>query len=151
MAWHARAAAAMIALVVSTIALVHAAAQPKVVLTLTAAPSGHVVKAGEVITYTIHATNTGDAPAFALAPVGRVPARTQFVRVDAPPKDAAAPEFTLDGTAWSAKPTIAHKDASGKLVRIAAPASAYRAVRWTLKRALPAHQSATFVYEVRVQ
>lgn len=147
---HARAAVTVIALVVSTIALVHAATQPKVALTLTAEPSGRIVKAGETIKYSILATNSGDAPAYRLAPVGKIPARTQFVRIDGAPKEAAA-EFTLDGASWSAQPTIARKNAAGKLVRVPAPLGAYRAVRWTLKRALAAHQSATFTYEVRVK
>ncbi len=113
-------------------------------------PMDRPVKAGELLQYTIDATNAGSAPAFSVAPIGRVPDRTAFVKIDGASRASEA-AYTVDGSHWSAHPTIAVKEANGKTVMKPAPLSSYRAVRWTLKQPLPVRGVATFSYEVRVQ
>lgn len=112
-------------------------------------PMDRPVKAGELLQYTIEATNAGSGPAFSVAPIGRVPDRTTFVKIDGASRASEA-AYTLDGSHWSAHPTISVKEANGKTVVKPAPLSAYRAVRWTLKQPLPMHDAAIFRYEVRV-
>ncbi|HUZ48371.1 MAG TPA: hypothetical protein VMW12_01380 [Candidatus Dormibacteraeota bacterium] len=113
-------------------------------------PMDRPVKAGELLQYTIDATNAGSAPAFSVAPIGRVPDRTAFVKIDGASR-ASEVAYTVDGSHWSVHPTIAVREANGKTVMKPAPLSSYRAVRWTLKQPLPVRGVATFSYEVRVQ
>lgn len=99
------------------------------------APLNRPVHGGEIVRYTILARNAGGASAYSLMPVGRVPARTQLVKIDAMPKGAHV-AYTLDGTHWIATP--AHPDQ-------------VRAVRWSMAQPLAAKNSAVFSYEVRVK
>ncbi len=138
-----------------------AAAAPKVTLHLTGAlvtvsngkttyaPVDHAVKAGDLLRYTIVAKNVGSAPAYALAPIGRIPGRTAFVRVIGAPPSVGL--YSLNGRTWSAHPTIAVKEPDGKTVTKPAPLDLYRAIRWTLLHPLVPKASDTFVYEVRVK
>ncbi len=157
-----RVAAIVAALVFSTMCAASAAAKPNVKLVLSGAivslqagkpvqtPMNRPVKSGEIIRYTVLAVNAGSASAFKLSPVGKVPSQTQFLRVDRSPKDAAV-AYTLDGVSWSAHPTIVKKTRAGTTTVAPAPLDMYRAVRWTMLKPLAAHQSASFVYEVRVR
>ena len=152
-------AVALALVLVCTVAV--SAAAPKIALHLTGRimtmHDGRVqyqsmdrpVKAGEVLQYTIDVRNAGSAPAFSVAPVGRVPARTAFVKVDGASK-AASVEYTLDGSHWSPRPLVSVKEPDGKIEMKPAPPSSYRAVKWTLRQPLPVHGAATFSYEVRV-
>ncbi len=110
----------------------------------------HPLKAGETIEYRIEARNTGNAAAIGLAPVGKIPARTIFVRTLVAPRGAHV-EYTLDGRRWAAHPTIRVVGPDGKPHLQPAPLAMYEAVRWTLTTPLPAHAAAVFAYEVRVK
>ena len=68
--------------------------------TATARAIDRPVKAGDVLRYTIVARNVGTAPAYQLAPLGRVPAHTEFLKVDAAPAGARV-AYTSDGTHWT--------------------------------------------------
>ena len=139
-----------------------AAAAPKVELHLqglvltkhdgktVATPIDHPLKAGETIEYRIEARNSGNAAALGLAPVGKIPARTTFVRTSVVPHGAHV-EYTLDGSHWSSHPTIRVVGPDGKPHLKPAPLAMYEAVRWTLTTPLPAHAAAVFAYEVRVK
>lgn len=161
MGWYRVATSVLVLLLLG--GAVAAAATPKVSLHLDAAlvgsANGHVtmtavgdrrLKSGDVVAYRIVAKNAGSAPALSLAPVGRVPARTSFLRIIEAPQSARA-EFTLDGIHFFAHPTVTVVDKDGRKSVKPAPLSAYRAVRWTMSAPLKPSASATFVYEVRVQ
>jgi uncharacterized repeat protein (TIGR01451 family) len=108
------------------------------------------IKRGERLRYTIVASNSGDSGALQFEPVGHIPAGAAFVANSATSSVAALVEYTLDGTTWSAKPTIRVKDPHGSIVTKLADPSDYRAVRWTVKQ-LGTRQTATFAYEVHVK
>lgn len=139
-----RAAAIAVALV-AMFTLQAWAAAPQVQLHLSAAilttvhgrivlsPMNRAVKTGEVVRYDIVARNVGTAPAYQLAPLGNVPARMQFVKLDQSPNGSRV-EYTVDGTHWSP-----------------AAASATKHIRWTLLHPLAPHAQAVFAYEVRVK
>lgn len=139
------------------------ASAPKVALHLDAQlvekVNGHValtavgdrrLKAGDLVIYRITAHNGGSAPALALAPGGKIPPHTVFVRVVSAPA-GAKPSFSLDGNAFSEHPTITVVDKDGHKVTKPAPLDAYRAIRWTMSAPLRPSASAAFAYEVRVQ
>ncbi len=140
------------------------AAQPKVQLHLSGVlllkeVGGHVkevpmdkavAKKGDLIRYTIVASNIGTKPALALTPVGHVPVRTAFVAGSAQRVAGATVEYTLDGESWSARPMVVIKTAKGTEKRAADPAL-FKSVRWVFSRALLPHKSDSVTYEVRVQ
>ncbi|MGZ6196282.1 MAG: hypothetical protein ACXWNL_01340 [Vulcanimicrobiaceae bacterium] len=109
---------------------------------------GVVLKAGDLVRYTIAASNSGDSPALKLTPVGPVPKATSFVPGSARAAGAFA-EFTLDGKTWSAHPMLSTKTPNGIVAKPADP-SLYRAVRWITKRALPPKSVFVYSYDVRV-
>lgn len=109
---------------------------------------GVVLKAGDLVRYTIVASNSGDSAAVKLIPVGQVPKATSFVPGSARGADAST-EYTLDGKTWSAHPMLSVKTASGVASKPADP-SLYKAVRWVSKRALPPKKAFVFTYDVRV-
>ncbi len=156
-----------VALLLAGIFLVPAsafAAQPKVQLHLSGVllvkeAGGHVketpmdkaiAKKGDLIRYTIVASNIGTKPALALTPVGHVPVRTAFVAGSAQRIAGATIEYTLDNSSWSTRPVIAIKTAKGMEKRAADPAL-FKSVRWVFSRALLPHKSDSVTYEVRVQ
>ncbi len=109
---------------------------------------GLTLKAGDLVRYTIVATNVGTSPAFKLVPVGPIPQATSYVLQSARGDDAAV-QYTLDGKSWSARPAFSVKTPRRTLVKAADPAL-YKAVRWIAPRALAPHKTQTFSYEVRV-
>ncbi|MGH8163987.1 MAG: hypothetical protein ACREP1_06605 [Rhodanobacteraceae bacterium] len=109
---------------------------------------GLVLKAGDLVRYTIAATNSGDLAARKLVPVGPIPKATSFVPGSARGDDAT-PQFTLDGKTWSAKPMLVVKTANGSVRKPADPAL-YRAVRWIARGTLAPRKREVFSYDVRV-
>jgi uncharacterized repeat protein (TIGR01451 family) len=142
-----------------------ASAKPNVTLKLTGslvtkASDGHTTltpvekaqpKSGDAIEYDIVAANGGDSPALRLVPVGRIPAGTAYVDGSAKAAKAHA-EFSLDGgKTWSAVPTVRVRQPDGSTVVKKADPSLYTAVRFVTDGAIAPHQSAAYVYEVRVK
>jgi len=142
-----------------------ASAKPNVTLKLTGsivtkAADGHVTltpvdkvqpKAGDEIEYDIVASNAGDAPALRLVPVGKIPAGTSYVAGSAKAPRARA-EFSLDaGKTWSAAPTVSVRQPDGTTVVKKADPSLYTAVRFVTDGAIAPHQTAAYIYEVRVK
>lgn len=116
----------------------------------TAPIGGLTLHAGQIILYTIEATNAGSDAAFDFSTDGAVPARTRFVggSVSAPP--ATVVEYSLDGKTWSAHPTVALRTPHG-VVRRPASASQYVRVRFAAKRPLAPKASFRYSYEVLVK
>ncbi|HVA27567.1 MAG TPA: hypothetical protein VNF68_05275 [Candidatus Baltobacteraceae bacterium] len=106
-------------------------------------------KRGQVLRYTIIAKNTGAAPAFDLAPLGKVPANTVFVAGSAAPRTAV--EYSLDGHAFSPKPMKKIVAANGKVTYVPADPATYVAVQWHNAHPLKAHATQLFSYEVRIK
>ncbi|HEY8298000.1 MAG TPA: hypothetical protein VIG32_08270 [Candidatus Baltobacteraceae bacterium] len=109
---------------------------------------GLVLKAGDLVRYTIAATNSGTSPALALVPVGQIPKATSYVPGSAH-ANGATPEFTLDGKSWSPRPLLITKTPRGTISRPADPAL-YRAVRWISRHPLAANKRVVYSYDVRV-
>lgn len=134
-------------------------ARPHVDLHLTGAlvENGHVsrttidravLKAGDVVHFTVSATNSGDGPALKFRPQAMIPAHTTYVAGSARGAQGTV-EFTLDGKTWSAKPVLQTKTPSGTVTKSADP-SLYRAIRWTASRAIAPKKTVLFSYDVRV-
>jgi uncharacterized repeat protein (TIGR01451 family) len=108
-------------------------------------------RTGDEIQYDIVAANGGDSPALRLVPVGRIPAGTAYVQGSAKAARAHA-EFSLDGgKTWSAAPTVRVRQPDGSTVVKKADPALYTAVRFVTDGAIAAHQTAAYVYEVRVK
>lgn len=106
-------------------------------------------KKGEIFRYTIVATNVGTNPALKVTALDKVPNGTAFVAGSASKSPGVAIEYSLDGKTWSAQPMVSVMTPKG-LVRRAADASAYAAVRWIAPKVAP-KAALTFTYEVRVK
>jgi uncharacterized repeat protein (TIGR01451 family) len=160
-----RTLAVVTAVVLALISPEIASAKPNVTLKLTGslvttAADGHTTltpvekaqpKTGDAIQYDIVAANGGNSPALRLVPVGRIPAGTSYVDGSARGARAHA-EFSLDGgKTWSAVPTVRVRQADGSTVVKKADPALYTAVRFVTDGAIAAHQSAAYVYEVRVK
>lgn len=108
-------------------------------------------KTGDQIQYDIVASNAGTSPALKLVPVGKIPAGTVYVDGSAKAARAHA-EFSLDGgKTWSAAPTVRVRQPDGSTVVKKADPALYTAVRFVTDGAIAAHQTAAYVYEVRVK
>jgi uncharacterized repeat protein (TIGR01451 family) len=111
---------------------------------------GLTLHAGDVVRYSIDATNSGDDAALDFSTVGPVPTRTQFVAGSAAAPPATIVEYSLDGKSWSTRPAIDVKTAHGVVRRAASPAK-YVAIRFTAKRALAPKATFHYSYEVLVK
>ena len=100
------------------------------------------LKKGDLVRYTIVATNVGNTPALNVKTVGPVPKATQYVPGSASQLSGFSIEYTVDGKTWSAHPTIESK---------AATPAQYVAVRWVDHHALASHAMLKLAYEVRVK
>lgn len=140
-----------------------ALAKPVVALTLTGAyveraADGAVhlqpihsaqAKPGDRIRWEINAANTGNTPAVALVPVGKVPPGTTFVAGSA--SSGGRVEYSLDnGKTWSPSPTVVIQTPEGPKTQKADPSS-YTRVRWVAASALKPGTAAHFTYEVVVK
>ncbi len=108
-----------------------------------------VLKKGDLVRYTIVASNAGAKPAVALSTVGPVPQRTEYVGGTAFGQGALV-EFSLDGKRFSTHPTIVVNTSRGPVEK-PAPPEQYVAIRWTAQRALAPKHATRYSYEVRVK
>jgi uncharacterized repeat protein (TIGR01451 family) len=111
---------------------------------------GLTLQAGDVVQYSIDATNNGDQAAMGFSSVGPVPAHMQYVSGSARAAQPASIEYSIDGKTWSAHPTEIVKTAHGD-ERKPAPASRYVSVRFTAKNALAPKATFHYTYEVVVK
>ncbi|HKU69015.1 MAG TPA: hypothetical protein VJP85_14690 [Candidatus Baltobacteraceae bacterium] len=111
---------------------------------------GLTLRAGDVVEYSIDATNTGDQAAIGFSSVGPVPAHMEYVSGSAHAAQAAAIEYSIDGKTWSAHPFQIVKTPQGERRKPAAPGS-YVSVRFTAKSALAPKATFHYTYEVVVK
>jgi len=108
------------------------------------------LKRGDIVRWTIVAENDGTKPALHLAPMDRVPQGMTFLAGSAASAAPAAVQYTLDGRAWSPRPTVKVTLKNGKVETKPADPASYRAVRWVFARPLAAHERASVSFETRV-
>jgi uncharacterized repeat protein (TIGR01451 family) len=112
--------------------------------------NGVTLHPGQVIRYTIDATNSGSDAALEFTTAGQIPARTQYVAGSVSAPQSTVVEYSLDGKSWSTRPAIAVKTAHG-IARKTAKPSAYVAIRFTSKSALAPSATFHYTYEVVVK
>ena len=108
-----------------------------------------VLKKGDLVRYTIVATNEGGAPAIALKPADSIPKQSAYVAGSASGAGGSV-EFSLDNKHWSARPTVTVQTAHGPVTRAADP-STYVAIRWVVAHPLAPKHHVAYSYEVRVK
>jgi uncharacterized repeat protein (TIGR01451 family) len=111
---------------------------------------GLTLHSGDVVQYTIDATNGGNQSALGFSTVGPVPSHMQYVSGSAHAAQPAAIEYSIDGKTWSARPMQTVKTARGE-ERKPAPPSAYVSVRFTAGKALAPKATFHYTYEVVVK
>jgi uncharacterized repeat protein (TIGR01451 family) len=111
---------------------------------------GMTLHSGDVVQYSIDATNGGDQSALGFSTVGPVPAHMQYVSGSAHAAQPAAIEYSLDGKTWSARPMQTVKTAHGE-ERKPAPPSSYVSVRFTARTGLAPKATFHYTYQVVVK
>ena len=109
-----------------------------------------VLKHGDVVRYTILATNSGAKPAVALSTVGPVPQRMEYVGGSASHAAGASVDYSLDGKTFSPQPTVTVNTSRGPVQKPASP-DQYVAIRWTALKPLAPKARLRYTYEVRVK
>jgi uncharacterized repeat protein (TIGR01451 family) len=108
-------------------------------------------KPGDVIKYTIVATNDGKVPAKAFVPADKIPTGTTYVPGSAV-GSAARIEFSIDGgKTWSVAPLVKIVAKDGSTTERPASPSTFTAIRWIAASPLAPKASATYAFEVRVK
>ena len=107
---------------------------------------------GDVLVYSLRATNVGLAPARQAQIEDPIPAGTVLMTesVAAPAKNVRA---SLDGgKTWQEFPAmVAVRRDDGQVERVPAPADAYTHLRWVLEGSLPPGETAEVGFKVKVQ
>lgn len=111
-----------------------------------------VANSGDVLVYTLSAKNVGDAPALDAQIEDPLPSGTELM-LDSLEDDGAAPSASLDGgKSWQPFPArVEVKTADGKVETVAATASAYTHLRWTLPGPLGPGESRDVRFKVRIR
>ena len=118
---------------------------------LVALDKATVVKPGEVLTWTIDAVNSGNAPAREYQAVAHIPRGTEFVS-DSAQVEGAKAVFSIDGgKSFSPQPMIEQKDTDGSVKRVAAPVSMYTNIRYEWTNPLVEGGKVSASYKVRVK
>jgi uncharacterized repeat protein (TIGR01451 family) len=108
-------------------------------------------KPGDVIKYTIVATNDGKLPAKTFTPADKIPTGTTYVPGSAV-GNAARIEFSIDGgKTWSVAPLVKVVAKDGSTTERPASPSTFTAIRWIAATPLAPKASATYAFEVRVK
>lgn len=118
--------------------------------TVSKSVEGLTLRQGDVVEYTIDASNSGDEAAVGFNAVGPVPAHMAYVSGSARAEQPAKIEYSVDGKTFSAHPTQLVKTPKGT-VRKPVPPSDYVSVRFTALKPLPAKATYHYRYEVRVK
>ena len=139
-----------------------AAARPEVKVLLAAAverdnilvpvEKAQLVKAGEILDWTINSENAGGAPALEYKTVSRIPAGTTFVAGSAKAEGSSKVAYSIDGgKSYSTAPMIDEKQPDGSVKKVAAPVIMYTNVsyQWADPLVPGGHVNAS--YKVRVK
>src|SRR6184192_2622393 len=111
-----------------------------------------VVKAGEVLDWTIVSENSGNAGALEYKAVGHVPRGTTFVAGSAKAEGNGKAVYSIDGgKSFSAQPTIEAKQADGTVKRVPAPVSMYTEIRYEWSDPLAQGGKLSASYKVQVK
>ena len=106
---------------------------------------------GDIIRYTLTATNTGQDPAYSVELVDPIPAGTEYVLDSARGADMEIACSIDAGNTYHSPPVLYQvRLPDGQLEELPAPASRYTHVRWTLTDAIQPGESAAASLEVRV-
>jgi uncharacterized repeat protein (TIGR01451 family) len=109
------------------------------------------VKPGEVLTWSVEATNVGNAPALEYRAVTHIPHGTEYVKGSAQAEDAKA-VFSIDGgKSFSPQPMIEQKQADGSVKLTPAPSSMYTSIRYEWANPLAQGAQVAASYKVRVK
>lgn len=110
-----------------------------------------VTRPGDVLVYTVRATNVGDAPAVAPRVDDPIPSGTVLL-VDSVALEGPRPHASLDGgRTWTSFPAFETRTREdGTTLQVPAPAEAYTHLRWTWDGALAPGSSADLEFKVRV-
>ncbi len=111
-----------------------------------------LVKAGEILDWTINSENAGGAAALEYKTVSRIPAGTTFVAGSAKAEGSSNVAYSIDGgKTYSAVPVIDEKQADGSIKKIAAPVSMFTNVSYQWADPLVPGGHVTASYKVRVK
>lgn len=107
---------------------------------------------GDVIVYTLRASNTGTGPAMSPRIEDPIPAGTVLV-LDSLAKDGYAIEASLDGgKTWQPFPaTVTRRNAKGVEETVPAPAELYTTLRWVLNGPLQPGDGKDVSFKVRIR
>lgn len=139
-----------------------AAARPEVKVVLAAAverdntlvpvEKAQLVKAGEILNWTISSENAGGAAAMEYKTVSRIPAGTTFVAGSAKAEGTSKVAYSVDGgKSYAAVPMIDEKQADGSVKKVAAPVSMYTNVSYQWADPLAPGGTVSASYKVRVK
>lgn len=108
--------------------------------------------AGDVIVYTLRASNTGSGPAMNPRIEDPIPAGTVLV-LDSVASVGSEIEASLDGgKTWQPFPaTVQHKTDSGAVETVHAPAELYTTLRWILSGPLQPGDGKNVTFKVRIR
>jgi uncharacterized repeat protein (TIGR01451 family) len=111
-----------------------------------------VANPGDVLVYTLKATNLGDGAAIDARIEDPIPTGTELL-LDSIEFGQLVPTASLDGGAsWQAFPAqVEQKAADGTIAKVAAPADAYTHLRWTLADPLAPGESKEVHFKVRIR
>jgi uncharacterized repeat protein (TIGR01451 family) len=110
-----------------------------------------LIKAGEVIDWTISSENSGEAPAHQYKAVGKIPNGMQLVAGSTSSDGSATVMYSIDfGKSFSAKPTVPERQADGSIKQISAPVSSYTHVRYEWSDPLSQGAKLNASYKVKV-
>ena len=111
-----------------------------------------LVKAGEILDWTISSENAGGAAALEYKTVSRIPAGTIFVAGSAKAEGSSTVAYSIDGgKTYTAAPMIDEKQADGSIKKVAAPLSMYTNVSYQWADPLAPGGHVTASYKVRVK
>ena len=111
-----------------------------------------LVKAGEILAWTIDSENAGSGAALEYKTVSQIPTGTTFVAGSAKAEGSSKVTYSIDGGKnFSAAPVIEEKQADGSIKKVAAPVSMYTNVSYQWADPLAPGGHVTASYKVRVK